>query len=186
MRRARIGLIAILVSALAACGSGHGTNDPGRPTAPPASASAFRASSSAFADGQRIPKQYTCDGTGVSPPLEWSTAPEGTQQVALIVDDPDAPGGTFVHWVIWGLPPEGGLPAATVPSGAVQGRNGAGTVHYTPPCPPKGKGVHHYNFTFSAVSHAPDVPPSATAAQLREAIANVTLATTTFVGTYSR
>jgi len=144
----------------------------------------FDAASEAFTRGAPIPKQYTCDGANMSPPLQWANAPANTAQVALIVDDPDAPGGTFVHWVVWGLRPNSGFGAGTVPAGAAEGNNGAGKLGYTGPCPPSG--THHYHFTFYALSKAPAVAEGATAEQLRDAIEATTLAAASFVGTYSR
>jgi Raf kinase inhibitor-like YbhB/YbcL family protein len=104
--------------------------------------------SAAFEEGGAIPARYTCDGQDVSPPLSWSSSPDETRSLALIADDPDAPGGTFVHWVIYNLPPDTRrLPEdvpnreETLPSGAAQGVNGAGSVGYMGPCPPSGTQV---------------------------------------------
>jgi Raf kinase inhibitor-like YbhB/YbcL family protein len=100
--------------------------------------------STAFEEGGAIPSRYTCDGLDVSPPLSWSSVPEDAQSLVLIADDPDAPGATFVHWVIYNLPPDTRrLPEdvpnrETLPSGAAQGVNGAGRVGYMGPCPPSG------------------------------------------------
>ena len=172
-------LIGVVVGALVvtSCGSGSSTA-----TSTTTVRAAFALRSSAFANGAAIPKHYTCNGASVSPPLSWSGAPAGTRAVALIVDDPDAPIGTFVHWVLWGLPPTGSLAEGTVPPSAVQGNNGAGAAKYTGPCPPSG--THHYRFTLYALSRPPDAPAGATAAQLRAAIARTTIATALLVGTY--
>ncbi|MHB0911880.1 MAG: YbhB/YbcL family Raf kinase inhibitor-like protein [Armatimonadota bacterium] len=107
-------------------------------------------SSNAFAEGGRIPKRYTCDGEGVSPPLSWDGAPFGTKSYALVLEDPDAPRGPFTHWIVWNIPlemlglEEGGLPSATR-----QGVNDAGSIGYAPPCPPRG--THRYVFTLYAL-----------------------------------
>jgi Raf kinase inhibitor-like YbhB/YbcL family protein len=182
-------LVGALATSLAAAGcsssSKSGSHVP--PTTKPLTSAVphtFDASSSAFGHGDPIPKQYTCDGGNVSPPLEWSNAPASTAQVALIVHDPDAPGSTFVHWVIWGLQPNSGTSAGTVPAGATQGNNGSGKLGYTGPCPPSG--THHYHFTFYALSKAPAISAGATAEQLRHAIESTTLAAASFVVTYAR
>ncbi len=113
--------------------------------------------STAFTEGAMIPRKYSCDGDSVSPPLAWSGAPGNTQSLALTVIDPDAPGGTFIHWVLFNLPPNAkGLPEnvpkeRTLANGAVQGMNSAHTVGYTPPCPPKGNSAHRYYFTVYAL-----------------------------------
>lgn len=96
----------------------------------------------AFKPGADIPEQFTCDGSNISPALSWTTPPEGTQSFSLIMEDPDAPGRTWVHWVLYDLPatdrelPEGVAPKGTLPSGARQGRNDFGKTGYGGPCPP--------------------------------------------------
>src|SRR5204862_8324511 len=102
-------------------------------------------SSEAFSDGDPIPSRYTCEGEDVSPPLTWSDVPEDAVTLALICDDPDAPSGTFAHWVGWGIDPGvGGLAEGEAPPR--QGRNGFGNIGYGGPCPPPGHGKHHYRF----------------------------------------
>jgi Raf kinase inhibitor-like YbhB/YbcL family protein len=97
-----------------------------------------------------MPQRYTCRGSGQSPPLQWSGVPAGSSSVALVVTDPDAPRGTFVHWVLYDLPGEdGGLPEGQVPAGARQGENSAGKPGWYPPCPPSG--THRYVFTVYAL-----------------------------------
>jgi Raf kinase inhibitor-like YbhB/YbcL family protein len=121
----------------------------------------------------------------VSPPLAWSGVPDAAVQLALIVDDPDAPSGNFVHWVMWGIvPSDSSLGAGKIPRGATQGKNGAGQVGYTGPCPPNG--VHHYKFQLYALSAAPQVAAGAGAQELHDAIAGITIASTTLTGTYER
>ena len=115
---------------------------------------AFRITSPAFADGADIPRRHTCDGEGVSPALTWSGAPGGTRSFVLIMDDPDAPRGTFTHWVLCDIPPEttqlGEMPA----DGAayVAGRNSYGRTGYGSPCPPPGDSSHRYRFTVHALA----------------------------------
>src|SRR2546426_810537 len=119
----------------------------------------MRLTSPAFADGHPIPAHYTCDGANVSPELRWSDVPEGTLSLALTCEDPDAPRGTFTHWVIWNLDPTtGGIRAGEVPAGARQGRNDFGSVRYGGPCPPPGHGPHRYYFTLYAVGRAIALP----------------------------
>ena len=105
--------------------------------------------SPAFADGEFIPRQFTCDGDNVPPPLVWSAAPAGTRSFALTVEDPDAPRGTFTHWVLYDIPPQAsGWPHAE--SGKTL-RNSFGRSGYGGPCPPRGKGAHRYVFTIHAI-----------------------------------
>jgi Raf kinase inhibitor-like YbhB/YbcL family protein len=145
----------------------------------------FTLTSRAFADGQPIPTEFTCDGANVSPPLRWEDALDDTKELALIVDDPDAPSGNFVHWVMWGFGPgSGATDRGELPAGAVEGKNGGGSAGYTGPCPPSG--VHHYKFQLFALSGKPDVHAGATAQQLRDAIADITIAHVTLTGTYQR
>jgi hypothetical protein len=140
--------------------------------------------SPAFAEGEPIARRHACDGPGLSPPLAWSGAPDGTTAFALVVDDPDARG--FVHWVVADIPgdaaglPEG-VPAAGPPA---QGRNDFGRIGWGGPCPPSG--THRYVFTLYALGRRPTLPPRATAADLRRAIAGTVLAETRLTGTYRR
>src|SRR3989339_549945 len=112
--------------------------------------------STAFKNGGIIPKKYTCSGENISPPLSWSSVPDGTMSLALICDDPDAPGGTFVHWVIFNIPPdvqelEGGIETGTeeLEDGTIQGTNDFGEIGYGGPCPPSG--THRYYFKLYAL-----------------------------------
>jgi hypothetical protein len=144
-------------------------------------------SSSAFGDGDAIPRRYTCDGDDRSPPLTWSDVPEGTRELALLVEDPDAPGGTFVHWVAWGLPADlGGLDEGTVPQGTGQGVNGFGRTGWGGPCPPRGHGPHRYVFTLFALSKALTLDEGASAQRLRGAMDDAVLAQGSLTGTYGR
>jgi hypothetical protein len=114
----------------------------------------FVLTSTAFAAGGPVPRQYTCDGKNISPPLSWSGAPPGTRSFALICDDPDAPGGTWFHWALHGIPAEtNGLPEALRPAaGMKHGINDFGRKRYDGPCPPRGHGPHHYRFRLYALS----------------------------------
>jgi Raf kinase inhibitor-like YbhB/YbcL family protein len=146
--------------------------------------------STAFEDGGTIPARYTCDGLDASPPLSWTPVPDGTESLALISDDPDAPSGTFVHWVIYNLPPDTRrLPEdvpnrETLPSGAVQGINGAGNVGYMGPCPPSG--THRYFFKVYALDARLNLGGGTTKEALVNAIEGCVLAEGRLVGTYQR
>ena len=152
---------------------------------------AFELRSSAFQADQRIPKKYTCEGLDVSVPLNWTQAPAGTKALALIGDDPDAPGGTWVHWVVYDLPPglthlSEALPGKDeVEGGGRQGMNDFRRVGYGGPCPPPGP-VHRYFFKLYALDHPTGLPARATKRQVVEAIKGHILAETQLVGTYSR
>lgn len=117
---------------------------------------AFRLSSPAFADGADVPVRYTCDGEDLSPRLTWSGAPDGTRSFVLIMDDPDAPRGTFTHWVVYDIPPDETELAENVPNGTIgiSGRNSFGRRGYGGPCPPPKDEPHRYRFTL----HALDIP----------------------------
>jgi Raf kinase inhibitor-like YbhB/YbcL family protein len=151
---------------------------------------AIDVTSAAFEEGGTIPASYTCDGLDVSPPLSWGSVPDGTQTLALIVDDPDAPSGTFVHWVLYNLPPDTGrLPEdvpkqETLPSGAAQGVNGAGSVGYMGLCPPSG--THRYFFKVYALDTALDLGGRATKEDLLSAMQGHVLAEGRLMGTYRR
>jgi Raf kinase inhibitor-like YbhB/YbcL family protein len=141
-------------------------------------------SSSAFTDGGDVPRRYTCDGDDVSPPLDFAGVPSGAHELALLVEDPDAPGGTFVHWVAWGIDPSAAaLAEGETPPGT--GANDFGRRGYGGPCPPKGSS-HRYVFTLFAVSEPVDLGSGASANDLRGAIANTVLAEGRLVGRYAR
>ena len=145
----------------------------------------FSLASAAFEPSSAIPVEYTCDGSDVSPPLEWSSPPDGTRAFALVVDDPDAPGGTFTHWLAWGLPPEAGrLGKGEVPPS--QGRNGFGAVGYRGPCPPSGHGPHRYVFRLYALDGELELAPGAEREELEPLLAEHGLGVAELVGTYER
>lgn len=150
----------------------------------------MRIFSSAFAEGSMIPKKYTCDGINVSPPIQWSVVPEGTKSLAIICDDPDAPMGTWVHWVIYNLPaginelPENVPTQPTLPDGSRQGRNDFGKIGYGGPCPPRG--VHRYYFKIYALSEELKVEGDLTKSRLLDAMKGHVLAEGQLMGTYKR
>jgi Raf kinase inhibitor-like YbhB/YbcL family protein len=147
--------------------------------------------STAFAEGQPIPEKHTCDGRDSSPPLHWSGLPTGSRSLALIVDDPDAPVGTWVHWVLYGLAPDlEGLPenvdkSQYVLRGARQGLNDFRRLGYGGPCPPPGK-PHRYFFKLYALDAELDLKPGATKKELLRAMEGHILATGQLMGTYAR
>jgi Raf kinase inhibitor-like YbhB/YbcL family protein len=141
--------------------------------------------SSAFGDGQAIPQRYTCEGDDLSPPLVWTDLPESTRSLALIVDDPDAPRGTFTHWLAWGLDPgSGGLGEAE--AAPVEGRNDFGATGYRGPCPPPGHGRHRYFIRLHALSGELELAAGSSRAELEQALADRTLAIAQLMGTYER
>ena len=147
----------------------------------------MKLTSTAFTDQGRIPERFTCEGQDISPPLEWSEVPEGSVMLALTCEDPDAPRGTFVHWVLWGLEPsKGGLASGEVGPDAGQGSNDFGRRGYGGPCPPPGHGTHHYHFTLYALRDSISLPDGATIAELRQAMKGNVLEEAVLVGTYER
>jgi Raf kinase inhibitor-like YbhB/YbcL family protein len=154
-------------------------------------AMAFALKTTAFPEGGNIPKQYTCDGPDVSPTLNWHDAPAGVQSFALIADDPDAPVGTWTHWVIWNIPasaaalPEGVPKNETLPDGARQGRNDFKKIGYGGPCPPPGK-PHRYFFRLYALDSKPDVKAGAGRNELERAMKGHILSQAELMGKYGR
>ena len=146
--------------------------------------------SPAFAEGTSIPAKYTCDGKDISPPLGWGGVPQDTKGIAIISDDPDAPGGTWVHWVVYGIPPDvtelgEGVPAQDVlPSGARHGKTDFGGREYGGPCPPSG--THRYYFKVYALDRQVDLPPGATKQELLREMEGRVLAQGQLMGTYQR
>lgn len=146
--------------------------------------------SSAFQDGGAIPARFTCDGENVSPPLAWSDLPAGTRALALIADDPDAGAQTWVHWVLFNLPPtparllERLAPHATLPSGARHGHNDFKQLGYGGPCPPSG--THRYFFKLYALDRSLELPAGATKEALLAAMQGHVLGESQLLGTYRR
>ncbi len=135
--------------------------------------------SSAFQEGGMIPAKYTCDGGDMSPPVAWTGIPQGTKSLALICDDPDAPVGTWVHWVMWNVPPDPQLP-----DGSRQGISDFRRPGYGGPCPPSG--VHRYYFMIYALDTMLDLPSSTRKADLLKATKGHVLAEGQLMGKYRR
>ena len=148
-------------------------------------------SSPAFSEGNPISKKYSCDAEDLSPPLAWSGIPAGAKSLALIADDPDAPDGTWVHWVLFNIPatltslPEGVKKSPTVENIGTQGKNGFGKAGYGGPCPPKGKS-HRYFFKLYALDTALNLQAGASKADLEKAMQGHILAQGQLMCTYGR
>ena len=150
----------------------------------------MKLTSSAFGAGEMIPRRYSCDGDDLSPPLAWTGVPAGAKALALICDDPDAPVGTWVHWVLFNLPPSltqlpEGLPAAqTLENGAIHGTNSWKRVGYGGPCPPSG--THRYFFKLYALDAPLTLGSNATARDVQAAMKGHVLAEAQLMGRYRR
>lgn len=145
--------------------------------------------SAAFGAGAEIPRRHTCEGDDLSPALSWGAGPDGTRAWALVVDDPDAPGRTWVHWLAWDLPPTArGLPegVAADAKDLVQGTNDFRKVGWGGPCPPKGHGAHRYVFHLYALDKPLGLPRGATRVELDRAMAGHVLATGELTGKFHR
>jgi hypothetical protein len=146
--------------------------------------------SQAFDEGGMIPKRYTCDDLDISPSLKWSAIPNGTKTISLICDDPDAPMGTWVHWVIFNIPSsitelaENIPPQKTLANGAKQGINDFGKIGYGGPCPPRG--IHRYYFKLYALDVEVDLEGGATKDELLKAMEGHILAKAQLMGKYKR
>jgi len=148
--------------------------------------------SAAFNEGEAIPIQYTCDGANVSPPLRWGGIPKNSQSLAIICEDPDAPSGVFIHWVIYNLPPiVSDMPEATpttkelAESGAIQGRNDFDNIGYDGPCPPPGN-PHRYFFNLYALDTKLQLRARATKQEFERAAKGHIIAKGRLMGTYER
>jgi hypothetical protein len=146
--------------------------------------------SSAFEAGGMIPPKYTCDGSDVSPPLSWSAVPAKAKSLALIADDPDAPRGTWVHWVAWNIPAtvstlEEAVPKRdTLPNGMQQGTTDFRSIGYGGPCPPSG--THRYFFKLYALDATLNLPPGTTKKDLEKTMQGHILAQAELMGMYAR
>lgn len=145
----------------------------------------MRLTSPAFADGEAIPPDHACTGRDRSPALDWAELPADTRSLALILDDPDAPGGTFTHWLAWGIDPGGGgLAEGERPPR--EGRNDFGPVGYRGPCPPPGHGPHRYRFRLHALDAELDLPDGGDRDRFEAALARHVLTIAELVGRFER
>jgi Raf kinase inhibitor-like YbhB/YbcL family protein len=179
MRRA---VLLVVLLPLAGCGGGETVKGP-----PPSAPEKIRLTSPAIRAGAPIPKRFTCDGAETSPPLRWAGVPGASKELALLVEDPDAPGGTFVHWVVLRLRPSlRGVAEGRVPGGAIQAIQSFGDKGYGGPCPPKGDKPHRYVFTLYALDRALDLDHDAAPGEVRSAIRGAAIARGTLRATYAR
>jgi Raf kinase inhibitor-like YbhB/YbcL family protein len=177
------GAVAVAV-ALGGCGSSGSAASSGNEvgTAPLAVASPdLRA-------GGVIPRRFTCDGAGSRPRLAWSGVPPQAVEVAVLVGDPDAPGGTFVHWAVWALPKTArfAVSSGALPAGALEGANSAGGEGWTPPCPPKGAKPHHYIFGVYALRKRIDLPAGADPSRAVPTVRAAAIASGSLTASYGR
>ena len=150
--------------------------------------------SETFSQNQAVPRKYSGEGDDISPPLTWSDVPDGTKELALIMDDPDAPAGTWVHWVIYKIPADSGglsegIPTSaqvSSPAGALQGKNSGNKIGYGGPAPPPGHGLHHYHFKLYALDVKLGLDSGASKQSLLGAMQGHILAQGELVGTYQR
>jgi len=184
----RLLIPAILAVAVVNCGSNnHGTNNvEGESAVENATLAKLNLTSDAFQGGKPIPMQYTCDGGGQTPGLRWGEPPAGTKSFALVIDDPDAPSGTFRHWGVFDIPAS----ARSIVGGQHVGTevtNDFGKPGYGGPCPPKGHGPHHYHFKLFALDvERLGVSPGATVVDVENAAQKHAIAQGELVGTYER
>ncbi len=178
------GLWALLII-VSACGAGAAEPEPA------GEARDFALFSTAFDYGEPIPELYTCDGEDSSPPLSWENPPEETAAFVLVVSDPDAPSGNWVHWVLYDIPGDAQFltpalpPQEELPDGGVHGKNSWRRLGYGGPCPPQGS-AHRYFFTLYALDAPLTLDPGATRDQLFEAMEGHLIAKTELMGTYER
>ena len=163
------GAVAILLTAIASLAAGGAT---------------MKITSSAFHEGANIPSKFTCDGSDTSPPLQIGGVPPGAKSLVLIVDDPDAPGGLFTHWLVWNIPPQtGSIAEGSAPQG-VQGANDFGKSGYRGPCPPPG--THRYSFKIFALDRELELGSGAKRSQVDAAMKGHVIAQGELVGRYAR
>ncbi len=188
---ATLSLVVTVMLALVACSDEDETDStPDNSVQEGQTTMTFEITSTAFEDGQAIPARYTCTGEDISPPLALSNIPDGTASIALIMDDPDAPGRTWVHWVVFNLPgdtttiPEAVTSAGDLPGSAIQGKNTWGRNDYGGPCPPRGE--HRYFFKAYALDTMLALDTSATKADVLAAMEGHILAEAQLMGTYEK
>ena len=139
-----------------------------------------------FNEGAPIPASYTCKGQNINPPLNITGVPQKAQSLALILHDPDAVNGDFVHWLVWDMPASTkNIAANSVPVGAIQGANGSGQPKYMGPCPPAGTGTHRYMFELYALDNTIDLQAGANRDELEKTIQGHVLAKQTLTGLFS-
>lgn len=173
--RLAVALAAMALFALAGCGGGN------------VASTEFALNSPAFAENTEVPAEYSCDAGNAPPPLHWQNVPTGAESLAVVVDDPDAPHGRYVHWVVTGIPPSATeIVGGELPDGAAVSMNSSGKADYLGPCPPPGAGVHHYRFQLYALRKSLTLPPSTPVSESTATIANLSIAVARTVGLFHR
>jgi Raf kinase inhibitor-like YbhB/YbcL family protein len=169
-----------------------GSSEAGGPQPTSSEADGLAVSSDAFGEGELIPPTYTCEGLDVSPPIYWGLSPVGTRSLAVLMEDPDAPGGSFMHWLVYNLPPDmtalpEGVPERhDLPPGAAPGRNSFGKTGYNGPCPPRTDHPQHYVFQVYALDVRLELPPRADWDAFEREIQGHVLARGQLTGVYAR
>jgi len=163
----------------AGCGGGDRLAGDDLPRAP----AALRVTSPAFIDGSRLPQRYTCAGAGEEPPVQAGTVPPSTSELVLVVSDPDAPGGTYVHVTRYGISPRGD---GSVDHGGHEGRNSADEIGWTAPCPPEGDAAHRYVWSVFALRDPSGIDPGAEPSEVTAALRSGVLASGTITARYGR
>jgi Raf kinase inhibitor-like YbhB/YbcL family protein len=180
--------LAAMLTLLVACAGAAATPEPATPTFPAATAAQepFTLRISAFPNAGAIPLRYSCDGADISPALSWTSPPPGTATFALIMDDPDAPGGTWDHWTVFNIPASTlELPEGEPTGGGVPGSNSWGETGYGGPCPPSGP-AHVYRVFLYALDRSLDLPAGASKREVLDAAAGHILAESLLTGSYGR
>jgi Raf kinase inhibitor-like YbhB/YbcL family protein len=183
--------LALLILTVPGCGGAkvnpqHATSGVTTASSSPVQPAKFAVTSPAFAENTQIPVEYSCKGRNVPPALRWENVPTGTASLALVVDDPDAPAGLYVHWVVTGIPPSATeIGEGPLPQGASVSQNSSGKAEYFGPCPPAGTGVHHYRFQLYALNKPLTLASTTPAREATQTIANATIAEATTVGLFS-
>jgi Raf kinase inhibitor-like YbhB/YbcL family protein len=173
----------LMAAAGLAAGCGGGGGDRLSRGDLPRAPATLHVSSPAFTEGSRLPQRYTCDGAGDEPPVQAGTVPPSARELVLVVSDPDAPGGTYVHLTRYGLSPRG---AGSLDHGGREGRNSAGDVGWMPPCPPKGDDPHRYVWAVYAVRDPSGLDAGAKPGEVADALRHGVLASGTITARYAR
>ena len=178
-------LIAALavVAATAGCSEDRGTSS--SPTSV-LRLETLAVTSPAFDEGETIPERFSCEGDNVPPPLEWTDVPDGTRELVVVMTDPDAPSGTFVHWTVWGIDPSVSGIDGTLPEGAVEGTSSSGKAAYIGPCPPNGDDPHRYHFEVIALSGQLPLQAGATVQELRDEVEDLAISSGVLTGRFGR
>lgn len=185
--RAAMALVGVATGTMATgCGGDDGEAERGDAELPEAE-EVIVVNSPAFGDGEAIPERLTCDGEDVSPALAWTSVPDGIEELAIVLVDPGADGGSFAHWGVWGIPSTtADLAEGELPDGARETVNGFDTAGWAGPCPPEGDDPHTYELTVLALSEAVDLDDDATVEDLVEAVGDTVTARGSLTGTYGR